>query len=130
MKKKTLLIILLILIFTGGLAVTSFYIGGKLAMFKRGYGETTQVESMTPSLSTETNYVPPYFARVDKIEPSIPNLVVDTYQTLSIFMENNTGQNVYLYNRKGEECYKITPSASYKKVNNFWQLENLSLIHI
>jgi hypothetical protein len=57
-----------------------------------------------------------YTAYVDRIEPPVPGLEVKGLGVGGdLYITNNSGQVVYLYDQKGQELYKMTPTQLFKK---------------
>ncbi len=70
-------------------------------------------------------YLPPYFAYVDRIEPEISGLVIKATRGGGgeLFIENNCGEDVIIYNETGEsELYNITTRAVYVNRSGNWRL--------
>jgi hypothetical protein len=60
-----------------------------------------------------------YTAYVDRVEPTIPGLVV-TGGTSSIYIENNTGVDVYVYDSQGEDVLRLTPTECFIRRGQDW----------
>ena len=69
-----------------------------------------------------TAVVSPLYTKVEKIEPSIPGLIVESARDFRIFIKNKTGKDIVIY-RDNHESLKITPTSVYSKKNNVWKLE-------
>lgn len=63
---------------------------------------------------------PPIFAYVDRVEPEIPGLIIEATRGFGgeIAIENNTGEEVYIFDQEGREIYKLTRTALYERDND------------
>ena len=73
----------------------------------------------------------PYIAYIDKVEPKIPGLIIKETRGCGgeISIINNTGEDVYLYDERGQEYVKITSFTICRKVAGEWRIEAHSNVY-